>query len=162
MFSGSETLEVVTTEPTKSILLLSYGDRGDEVKRIQNYLIDVGMNLQEYGADGIFGRETEEAVKKFQRLYGLSEDGIVGPITLAALKKARTNPVYSRPVRPYPGHYVMVGDRGKDVEAIQRAVNVKPDGIFGPITRDAVKKYQARKGLVVDGIVGPITWNMLF
>lgn len=162
LFSGSETLEVVTTVPRKSILLLSYGDRGDEVKRIQNYLIDAGMNLQEYGADGIFGRETEEAVKKFQRLYGLSEDGIVGPITLAALKKARTTPVNSTPVRPYPGHYVMVGDRGKDVEAIQRAVNVKPDGIFGPITRDAVKKYQARKGLVVDGIVGPITWNMLF
>ncbi|WP_377892067.1 peptidoglycan-binding protein [Alkalihalobacillus sp. R86527] len=144
------------------MLLLSYGDRGDEVKRIQNYLIDAGVNLQENGADGIFGRETEEAVKKFQRLYGLSEDGIVGPITLAALKRAPKKPVYSAPVRPYPGHYVMIGDRGKDVEAIQRAVNVKADGIYGPITRDAVRKYQARKGLVVDGIVGPNTWNMLF
>ncbi|WP_270180611.1 peptidoglycan-binding domain-containing protein [Alkalihalobacillus sp. CinArs1] len=162
LLDGSDVIDVIPTPPPKNVLLISYGDRGDEVKRIQNYLINAGMNLQEYGADGIFGRETELAVKKFQRLYGLSEDGIVGPITLAALKKAPKRPSSQAPVRPYPGHYVMIGDRGKDVEAIQRAVNVKPDGIFGPITRDAVRSYQSRKGLLVDGIVGPKTWNVMF
>lgn len=166
-FEGSEKLDVRMVKPKKAILLVSFGDLGEDVKRIQQLLIDSGMDLREYGADGIFGRETDEAVKKFQRLYGLIEDGIVGPNTLAALKRAPTFALKipepsSAPIRPYPGHYVMIGDRGKDVEAVQRAVKVTPDGIFGPNTREAVRAYQARKGLEVDGIVGPATWNVMF
>lgn len=148
---------------TNSTLIVTYGDRGAAVEKIQELLIRAGMDLREFGADGVFGKETLEAVQKFQRLSGLVEDGIVGPKTIAALKRARKGQFDSpTPVRPYPGRYVMIGDRGKDVEAIQRAVNVTPDGIFGPITKSAVKRYQARKGLSVDGIVGPATWNMLF
>ncbi len=148
---------------TTSTLIVSAGDRGKEVERIQDLLIRVGMDLREFGADGIFGRETQEAVEKFQRLTGLVEDGIVGPKTLGALKRAPKGGFsMNAPVRPYPGRYVMNGDRGKDVEAVQRAVNVNPDGIFGPATEKAVRAYQKRKGLSVDGIVGPDTWNMLF
>ncbi|MDP4551052.1 peptidoglycan-binding protein [Alkalihalobacillus macyae] len=148
---------------TNSTLLVTFGDRGAAVEKIQELLIRAGMDLREFGADGVFGNETLEAVQKFQRLSGLIEDGIVGPKTIAALKRVRKGQFNSStPVRPYPGSYVMIGDRGKDVEAIQRGVNVTPDGIFGPNTESAVKRYQARKGLSVDGIVGPATWNMLF
>lgn len=63
---------------------------------------------------------------------------------------------------PYPGKPLKLGSKGKDVERIQRALKVKVDGIFGKQTEAAVKAYQKRKGLVVDGIVGPKTWNMLF
>ncbi len=63
---------------------------------------------------------------------------------------------------PYPGHPIKRGSRGKDVERIQRAVKVTPDGIFGPETEAAVKAYQSRHGLVPDGIVGPKTWNVMF
>lgn len=63
---------------------------------------------------------------------------------------------------PYPGKPLKVGSRGKDVERVQRAVGVTPDGIFGQQTEAAVKAYQKRKGLMVDGIVGPKTWNMMF
>ncbi|CAH2714407.1 Autolytic lysozyme [Neobacillus rhizosphaerae] len=62
----------------------------------------------------------------------------------------------------YPGYLIKKGSRSKDVERIQRAVGVTPDGIFGPITDAAVKAYQKRKGLVVDGIVGPRTWAVMF
>lgn len=63
---------------------------------------------------------------------------------------------------PYPGHFIKRGSREKDVERIQRAVGVTPDGVFGPKTEAAVKAYQSRHGLVVDGIVGPQTWNTMF
>ncbi|MGC4378417.1 GH25 family lysozyme [Fictibacillus sp. Mic-4] len=62
----------------------------------------------------------------------------------------------------YPGKVIKRGSTGKDVERIQRAVDVKPDGIFGKVTEEAVRAYQKRKSLSVDGIVGPKTWNMMF
>ena len=49
------------------------------------------------------------------------------------------------------------GDRGSLVRTIQRKVGTSADGVFGPATRAAVKRYQSRKGLVADGVVGPRT-----
>jgi peptidoglycan hydrolase-like protein with peptidoglycan-binding domain len=47
--------------------------------------------------------------------------------------------------------------RGPGVAAAQRALGVAADGEFGPLTRQAVRRFQRAHGLVVDGIVGPIT-----
>ena len=55
----------------------------DEVKILQNLLKKDGFNIE---ADGLFGRDTEEAVKRFQREHNLDDDGIVGALTWAALK----------------------------------------------------------------------------
>ena len=49
------------------------------------------------------------------------------------------------------------GSRGEVVKRIQRALKVFPDGIFGELTCEAVKQFQATHGLTVDGIVGPAT-----
>jgi peptidoglycan hydrolase-like protein with peptidoglycan-binding domain len=54
----------------------------DEVKVLQIELNQAGFALE---ADGLFGRDTESAVKRFQREHGLDDDGIVGPLTWAAL-----------------------------------------------------------------------------
>lgn len=54
-----------------------------------------------------------------------------------------------------------VGDRGDDVAAVQAALGISADGIFGPNTKRSVKRFQAQNGLVVDGIVGPVTWSAL-
>jgi peptidoglycan hydrolase-like protein with peptidoglycan-binding domain len=54
------------------------------------------------------------------------------------------------------------GDRGSAVERIQRTLHVRPvDGVFGRITERAVRRFQRRKGLVVDGVVGPATRRAL-
>lgn len=71
---------------------LARGARGDGVAAVQGVLADLGFNLSRTMArgapDGVFGPETEEAVKQFQRANGLKSDGYVGPLTLAALDAA--------------------------------------------------------------------------
>jgi peptidoglycan hydrolase-like protein with peptidoglycan-binding domain len=52
---------------------------------------------------------------------------------------------------------LQIGDRGPRVAALQRALGIQADGIFGPRTRAAVRAFQKRHGLLVDGIVGPQT-----
>jgi Transglycosylase-like domain/Putative peptidoglycan binding domain len=49
------------------------------------------------------------------------------------------------------------GDRGSAVVAIQRELGIPADGVFGPMTERAVKRFQRGHGLVPDGIVGPLT-----
>jgi len=71
-------------------------------------------------------------------------------------------PSKQQSIVPYPGHLIKKGSRGKDVERIQRAVKVTPDGIFGSKTEAAVKAYQRRHGLSADGIVGSKTWTVMF
>ena len=53
------------------------------------------------------------------------------------------------------------GSRGDEVKLLQQKLNVAVDGIFGPITEEAVKEFQKINNLSVDGIVGPKTWNAL-
>lgn len=49
------------------------------------------------------------------------------------------------------------GDRGVDVQILQNALCLIPDGIFGPLTQEAVETFQREHGLSVDGIAGPKT-----
>src|SRR3954471_15462607 len=60
------------------------------------------------------------------------------------------------------GALVSYGDTGEDVVAVQRVVGVADDGIFGPITRGAVERFQQRAGLPVTGAVDAKTWTAMF
>jgi len=53
------------------------------------------------------------------------------------------------------------GSRGDDVKQLQQALKLYPDGVFGPLTEEAVKQFQKKYGLVADGIVGPHTWELI-
>jgi peptidoglycan hydrolase-like protein with peptidoglycan-binding domain len=111
-------------------------------------------------ADGVFGPATERAVKRWQRRHGLVADGIVGPQTRTAmglgagpiLKRRHSGSRRSGSARRH--HH---SRRGGGVRSLQRVVGVPADGVFGPGTEAAVKRWQSRHGLVADGVVGPQT-----
>jgi hypothetical protein len=121
---------------------LKRGAKGPRVAFVQKVL---GLHV-----DRIYGTQTKRAVKRFQRRHGLAADGIVGPATWAALKRARD---------ARRGSSSRTG-RGT-VRGLQRALGIAADGIFGPGTLRAVKRFQRRHGLAPDGIVGPATWAAL-
>lgn len=106
----------------------------------------------------------------FQRLVGLNPDGIVGPITWAALSRECAAAQGIMP--PYPGTAIRVGTSGESVRQIQRCLNrvasrqtalgtLTEDGVFGNLTLCAVTTFQRIMGLNPDGVVGPLTWAAL-
>ena len=70
------------SKPTRS---LRRGSEGSQVKWAQWALVNAGYGVGKYGVDGVFGEETEKAVRSFQKANGLSVDGEVGPDTVAKL-----------------------------------------------------------------------------
>jgi Putative peptidoglycan binding domain len=141
-------IEVSDPEPAYAVVVES---RGPDVRRLQRA---IGVS-----ADGVFGAQTERALKRWQRSHGLVADGIAGPSTRAALGLG-PGPVLKR--RGGAGGARRSGTgSGGDVRALQRAIGVPPDGVFGPGTEAALKRWQEAHGLVPDGIAGPNTREKL-
>jgi peptidoglycan hydrolase-like protein with peptidoglycan-binding domain len=121
------------------------GDYGNDVSLLQRLLADRGF-MRDEEIDGILRDATEAALRTFQKQNRLTEDGVAGPETWAAL-----SPV----LEP--------GDRGPAVKKLQAALNevedadLDVDGIFGRETRRAVRAVQRESGIPADGVVGPET-----
>jgi hypothetical protein len=69
-------------------------------------------------------------------------------------------------VPPFPG-YCSLGSTGNATRQVQqklasRGWHLQVDGVFGPETDRVVRAFQAQKGLAVDGVLGPLTWNALW
>lgn len=148
--------------------ILRRGDRGSDVSTLQTALIRAGYAPGR--VDGVFGANTEDAVRQFQRAMGLTVDGIVGPRTWAALAPYMQTPVVPPVVGP--GYepdtgFLRRGDRGAAVVRLQTALTTAGydigviDGIFGARTEAAVKKFQRVFGLPDDGVVDPVMWSYL-
>lgn len=85
--TDSATTVQPVTDTTVKLPTLRKGSKGSYVTLLQTTLINKGYKLSKYGADGDFGSETLNAVKKFQKDRGLVVDGIVGPKTWEQLEK---------------------------------------------------------------------------
>jgi Putative peptidoglycan binding domain len=128
--------------------------RGSDVRELQRKL---GVS-----ADGVFGPVTERALKRWQRAHGLVADGIAGPNTRAAMGLG-PGPVLKRKSGAKRAGHRSRGQsrRGGGVRALQRRIGVPADGVFGPATEAALKRWQRAHGLVADGIAGPNTRSKL-
>ncbi len=143
---------------------LRKGDRGSAVTVLQKLLHDLDFKIT---VDGIFGNETETIVKEFQRDHSLSVTGIVTPEVLGVIQEEASSP--SVPAKKFTsGAFIKKGDSGSAVLSVQHALNaldanpaVDEDGVFGNGTVKAVKAFQQKKNLQVDGIVGPATFAAL-
>lgn len=119
--------------------------------------------------DGIQGKATTAAIKRYQTFLGVTADGIWGDRTQAA-HQVYYDKWNAKPT-PKPGRGVIRrGSKGQLVKDLQNrlkrdyglyASKLVSDGIFGPATEAVVKEFQRRAGLVVDGIVGERTWAKL-
>ena len=127
--------------------------RGDQAHPVPSLQYLLRANGHSVTVDGIFGPNTEAAVRAFQQSKGLAVDGIVGPNTWSALIIQ-----------------VKRGSQGDAVRAVQEEFRFRAgepsqalqvDGIFGPKTDAAVHGFQQALGITVDGIVGPVTWRAL-
>lgn len=125
--SGTTTTEPVIhsgeTTGTTANGSLQKGSRGDRVIDLQKMLMQLGYDLPVYGADGDFGNETLEAVKRFQRDNGLVVDGKVGVNTLAVLEKL----VSGKPVQQPFTYTVTIS--GLDEETAKALVEKYPNAV---------------------------------
>jgi peptidoglycan hydrolase-like protein with peptidoglycan-binding domain len=150
--------------PTGDPMLLR-GMRGTPVLRLQEGLLAWRPGiLPKYGADGGFGAETQAAVEALQRARGISRDGVYGPESAAELRRAlqgsspKPTPVPAPRPPAGPDPLVVDGRLGElTAKATQRALGVKPDGVWGKATVRAMQIEAGLRGREVDGILGPRT-----
>lgn len=137
------------------------GDKGEEVAEIQRLLIAKNFLFGE--ADGDFGEETETALKNFQRANNLDADGICGEQTLKVLRGENISATSEQDLSAE----IKFGDSGEKVTEIQTILiqlaymEGSADGIFGAVTEDALKQFQADNNLDTDGICGEQTFYLL-
>ncbi len=141
---------------------LRRGDWGPEVEALQRRLVELGYHVE---VDGIFGPQTEAAVRQLQQQAGIEVDGIVGAETQRHLTPRPAGGGAAAP--PWPGRYLRRGVTGEDVRTVQaglkdRGWRLGADGSFGPVTEKVVIAFQRDKRLEVDGVVGPVTWNAVW
>lgn len=128
-------------------IVLKEGMRGKDVTALQLMLRYSSPDLK---VDGVFGADTKAAVIAKQKAAGIAADGVAGDDTLNALMvKVRS------------------GDRSLATAATQTLLNkhgasIEVDGVAGTATMGAIKEFQSKKGLQVDGVVGPNTWSALY
>ena len=190
-------IEIIRTNNIQSIPQsypgspLRQGSTGAAVFTLQRQLNRITKDYPFLGlltVDGIFGRKMTETVKKFQKQFNLTADGVVGRSTwykisyiyvsvkdLAELTSEGETFSGTLPDGPwnFGSSVLKQGSTGSEVEQVQfwlstlaqyesSIPSVTVDGVYGSGTAAAVRAFQRRYGLTVDGIVGLTTWTELY
>ncbi|MBE6942288.1 MAG: spore cortex-lytic protein [Ruminococcaceae bacterium] len=186
-------VEIVNNAPIRGITSsypgtpLRRGSSGPAVVVVQ---VELNRIAQNYPAipklatvDGIFGSRTEASVRRFQEIFDLTPDGIVGKATWYALVRLYTAVTSLSELRSQGQQFYAInweypdpiqeGDTGDKVRHLQYMLSVLSayiqnipsvaiDGIFGPATRDAVVAAQRWFGLPETGQVDDRTWDEIY
>lgn len=187
-----DNIDIVKNAPVKSNIPsypgtpLRLGSVGEDVSDIQRQLNRIAVNYPGIpripDPNGVFEQNTLAAVRKFQSVFNLAQDGIVGKETWYKIKYVYNgikglSELYSEGLslsdtqRQF-SRVLRRGDRGIPVRTLQYYLaflgyfnpdlpQISVDGVFGQETYDAVLTFQDKYGLTVDGIVGRGTWNAL-
>lgn len=168
---------------------LRRGSTGTNVRILQKQLSRIAKDYPSFGkptVNGTFDEATENSVKKFQKQFSLTADGIVGRATwnkisyiyvsvkdLAELTSEGETAEGTQSAGGWPGTVLRRGATGSRVEQVQfwlsdlaqfdsSLVSVTVDGSYGAATERAVRAFQQKQGLTADGAVGQATWNALY
>ena len=170
--AGTKTLDAIAVAVDKaggsssgsSSTNMKLGSTGTAVSALQQNLTTLGYY---YGdVTGHYGNLTQQAVKKFQKAKGLTQDGVASTATLNAITSALKN----AGVDVGPGTVATTlreGDKGTAVTELQTMLKKlnyyygSITGSFGSLTKQAVRKFQDANKLTVDGVAGPATINKL-
>ncbi len=168
---------------------LRQGDSGTAVFTLQRQLNRIAKDYPFFGkltVDGVFGPRMVSTVKTFQRQFNLTADGVVGRQTwykisyiyvsvkdLAELTSEGETSSGTLSDGSWGGTALRTGSTGSAVEQVQFWLNtlaqyesalpsLAVDGRYGAATASAVRAFQRRYGLTVDGVVGRETWNAIY
>lgn len=138
---------------------LGDGAIGPPVSLLQSRLVSLGRMTEAtvLGGGGRFGPRTIAAVRSFQEDNGLPATGFYGPLTAAALSRA-----IAAPPAAINEAVLSFGDRSAAVTQLQRDLGGlgylgTVTGYYGPLTREAVRRFQRDHGIPTTGNVGPLT-----
>ena len=168
---------------------LRQGDSGTAVFTLQRQLNRIAKDYPFIGkltVDGVFGPRMASTVKTFQRQFNLTADGVVGRQTwykisyiyvsvkdLAELTSEGETSSGTLSDGSWGGTALRTGSTGSAVEQVQFWLNtlaqyesalpsLSVDGRYGAATASAVRAFQRRYGLTVDGVVGRTTWTEVY
>ena len=186
-------VEIVNNAPIMGITSsypgtpLRRGTSGPSVVTVQVMLNRIAQNYPAIpklaSVDGIYGSRTEASVRKFQEIFGLAVDGIVGKATWYAMVRlyvavTELAELRSRGQQFYANSWLasdplQVGSTGDKVRHLQYMLSILSqyipqipsltiDGVYGRGTRNAVVAAQQYFGLPVTGIVNANTWDEIY
>lgn len=186
-------VEIVTNAPVLGLMSsypgtpLRNGSTGPNVVTLQVALNRISQNYPAIPkiptADGIFGSRTQAAVTAFQRIFGLTPDGIVGPATwyeivrlytaVTRLSELRSQGQQFYAVNWSPPNALQTGSTGEKVRLLQYMLSVLStyipyippvtvDGVYGSATRAAVLAAQRQFRLPETGVVDANTWDEIY
>jgi len=188
-----DNIEIVTDAPISGIVSLypgrpyRRGDSGGSVVIIQESLNEISNDYPLIPkidpVDGVFGENTENAVKTFQEIFNLTPDGVVGRATwnkmimlyvgIQRLAELASEGQQFQNINLQFPENLTIGAVGPRVSAAQyylliiskfdsRVPSVPVTGEFGQQTADAIRAFQSAYNLPVTGVLDESTWNSLY
>ncbi|MDR1209280.1 MAG: peptidoglycan-binding protein [Clostridiales bacterium] len=169
---GGGTSPSVPSYPGTALRPGSAGTNVAYVQKLLSALSGVYPVIPSVKQDGVYGSGTEAAVRAFQRLFGLTADGVTGRVTWDALVDAYRGMPSANVAPTYPGYALRRGYASEAVRNLQEMLRViaisdptipslTADGVFGAGTERSVLAFQRKYGLSADGVAGKATWDTL-